>query len=103
MKKSIKLLSLNVSIFDENNEKLIRFLRNISSDIVCLQEATRKVDESALDSFITKTAVDKATPKLTYSFYAPNWSLRDFKQKNFHGKRLFQHDFGGFIEYGNYI
>jgi len=23
--------------------------------------------------------------------------------KNFHGKKVFQHDFGGFIEYGNYI
>ena len=103
MKNSIKLLTLNVSIFDENNEKLTHFLKETNPDIICLQEVTRKVDASAFDSFITKTAVDQATPRLPYSFYAPNWTLRDFKQKNFHGKKVFQHDFGGFIEYGNYI
>ena len=103
VKNSIKLLILNVSIFDENNEKLIRFLKEINPNIICLQEVTRKVDASALDSFITKTAVDQATPRLPYSFYAPNWALRDFKQKNFHGKKVFHQDFGGFIEYGNYI
>lgn len=103
MKKSVRLLSLNVSIFDENNVRLASFLKKISPDIICLQEATRKVDDSALDSFITKTAVDQATPLLPYSFFAPNWTLRDFRQSNFHGKKLFQHDFGGFIEYGNYI
>lgn len=103
MNKSIKLLSLNVSIFDENNEKLIQFLKEINPDIICLQEATRKVDNSALNSFISKDAIDKATQELSYSFYAPNWSLRDFRQNNFHSKKIFQHDFGGFIEYGNYI
>ena len=101
--KSIKLLSLNISVFDENNEKLTLFLKKITPDIICLQEVTRKVDDSALGSFISKSVIDKAAPELTYSFYAPNWALKDFKQNNFHGKKVFQHDFGGFIEYGNYI
>ena len=101
--KSITLLTINISIFDENNEKLIRFLEEINPDIICLQEVTRKADDSAFDSFISKSAVDKASVKLPYSFFAPNWSLREFKQNNFHGKKVFIHDFGGFIEYGNYI
>lgn len=103
MKKTTRLLSLNVSIFDENNEKLTRFFREITPDTICLQETTRKVEESAIDSFISKSAIDKATPELTYAFYAPNWALKDFRQKNFHGKKIFNHDFGGVIEYGNYV
>lgn len=103
MNKKIKLLTLNVSIFDENNDKLILLLKEINPDIVCLQEVTRKVDESALDSYISKGAIDRGVNDLSYSFYAPNWSLRDFKQNNFHSKKVFEHDFGGIIEYGNYI
>ena len=100
---SIKLLTLNVSIFDENNEKLTRFLKEVTPDIICLQEVTRKVDNFALGAYISKGAIDQATPELIHSFYAPNWALKDFKQNNFHGKSVFQHDFGGIIEYGNYI
>jgi len=101
--KSIKLLSLNTSLFDTNNEKLSQFLKETAFDIVCLQEVTRKVDKCAFDAFISKDAVDKATPKLKNSFYAPNWSLSYFKQHNFHGKEIFECDFGGQIECGNYI
>ncbi len=101
--KPIKLLTLNVSVFDENNEKLTQFFKDMSPDIICLQEVTRKVDEWAFDSFITKGAIDKATPRLLYSFFAPNVIFKEFKQNNFHGKKIFYHDFGGFIEFGNYI
>ncbi len=101
--KSIKLLSLNISLFHPNNEKLIGFLKDLNPDIVCLQEATRKVDNDADASYISKDAVDRAIPQLSYSFFAPNWALRDFKQKNFHGKKIFSHDFGGLIEWGNYV
>lgn len=103
MNKSIKLLSLNVSLFDENNEKLTRFLKEITPDIIALQEVTRKVDKTALDAFVSKEEVDKATPRLLHSFYSPNWVFKDFRQENFHGKKVFEHDFGGLIEAGNYI
>src|SRR4029079_8562664 len=99
----IKLISLNVSLFDENNEKLSQFLREMNPDIACLQEASRHVDSTAFENYISKTAVDKALPQLTDSFFAPGWALKDFRQRNFHGKALFEHDFGGIIEYGNYI
>jgi endonuclease/exonuclease/phosphatase family metal-dependent hydrolase len=103
MNPLIRLLSLNVSLFDENNEKLTHFISDVTPDIVCLQEVTRKVDDSALDSFISKGAIDQAVKRLPYSFYVSNWALRDFKLHNFHGKELFQFDFNGVIEYGNYI
>ncbi len=103
MDKAIKLLDLNVSVFDANNEKLAQFLKKINPDIICLQEVTRKVDEIAFDQFITKGIIDEATSHLPYSFFAPNWSMKDFRQTNFHGKEVFEHDFGGFIECGNYI
>ncbi|HYK08653.1 MAG TPA: endonuclease/exonuclease/phosphatase family protein [Candidatus Eisenbacteria bacterium] len=102
MSKSIKLLCLNVSLFDDNNAKLAKFLKEEKPDIVCLQEVSRKVDDSAYDEFISKDFVDTATTHLPFSSYAPNWSLKDFWQKNFHGKELFEHDFGGIVEYGNY-
>jgi len=100
---TVKLISLNVSLFDENNEKLIHFLATERPDIVCLQEVSRKVDESAFDIFISKASIDNATLELSYSFFAPNWALRDFRQPNFHGKEFFEYDFGGLIEYGNYV
>ncbi len=101
--KSIKLLSFNIALFYENNEKLTLLLKEINPDIICLQEVTRKVDSSALDSFISKDAIDKATQELNHSFYAPNWALRDFKQSNFHGREIYEHDFKGVLECGNYI
>lgn len=102
MPTSIKFLSLNVSVFDENNEKLTAFLTKESPDIVCLQEVTRKVDDSAHDAIISKGTIDHATPQLPYAFFAPNWAWKDFRQENFHGKALFAHDFGGVVETGNY-
>lgn len=99
----IKLLSLNVSLFDENNDRVADFLKRTNPDIVCLQEVTRKVQETVLDEFVSKAAIDKATNKLPYSFYAPNWVFKDFRQKNFHGRKIFEHHFGGLIEAGNYI
>lgn len=103
MKTSIKLLSLNTSLFDQNNDKLVRFFKETVSDIVCLQEVTRKVDDFAADSFISKNAVDKVLLNLSHSFYAPNWVLKDFKQNDFHGKEVFECHFGGQIECGTYI
>jgi len=103
MSKLIKPLSLNISLFDANNEKLFHFLDQLNTDIVCLQEVTRKVDDFAFDSFISKQVIDKATKQLNHSYYAPNWALKDFRQNNFHGKKLFSHEFGGVIEYGNYV
>jgi endonuclease/exonuclease/phosphatase family metal-dependent hydrolase len=102
MSKSIKLLCLNVSLFDDNNAKLATFLKEEKPDIICLQEVSRKVDEFAFDEFISKDFVDTTTANLPFSSYTPNWSLKNFWQKNFHGKELFEHDFGGIVEYGNY-
>lgn len=45
----ISLLSFNISLFDANNETLLKFLKEVSPDIVCLQEVSRKVDSNAFD------------------------------------------------------
>lgn len=99
----IRLVSLNVSIFDDNNLKLSQFFKEINPDIVCLQEVSRKVDNSAFEKYITKDIFDSSMPLLKSSFYAPNFALSEYQKENFHGKKLFYHNFGGVIESGNYI
>jgi len=99
----IKLISLNVSIFDANNDGLNSFLVEYVPEIICFQEVTRNVDTSAHDRYISKDAIDKATPQLSHAFYAPNAAFKEVAIPNFHGKKLFTHDFGGVIEYGNYV
>lgn len=103
MKKTIRVVSLNASMFDSNNDQLSRFFKEIEPDIVCLQEITRKVDSCAYEQYITKDILDSSLPHLSYSFYAPNFALSEYRKKNFHGKKEFYHNFGGVIESGNYI
>jgi len=101
--KPIKLLSLNVSLFDSNNDTLKQFLSHQQSDILCLQEVTRKIDENTNNNLISIDSISEGTPFLPYSFFAPLWAMRDFRMENFHGKTLFEADFNGFLEMGNYM
>lgn len=98
----LKLVSLNVALFETNNDRLERFLNKEKADILCLQEVTRKVDASTREEFISLDAVNRAAG-LPYSFYAPNWIMKDFDMKDFHGQKHFRADFNGFLELGNYI
>ncbi len=100
--QTVKMLSLNVSMFDRNNDALKSFLANESPQLICLQEVTRRIDASAEDARVSKDAVDDVTDGLTYSFYSPNWVLKSFRMADFHGKEEFREDFGGFVECGNY-
>jgi endonuclease/exonuclease/phosphatase family metal-dependent hydrolase len=99
----MKLLSLNVAVFETNNKQLLDFFSREQFDILCLQEVTDKVDASANSDFITKNVIDQATPDLKHSFLGMTWSLKDFHLKNFHQKENFDYDFGGFIKAGNYL
>lgn len=98
----IKLISLNIALFEANNHKVESFLQKEKPDIVCLQEVTRIVDESAHGDFISIDTINRATRALPYSFYAPNWIMKDFNMKDFHGYENFNMDFKGFLELGNY-
>lgn len=97
------LLSLNVALFETNNEKLYQFLLKQDPDIVCLQEIAHSLDPNVDPAFLSKDYVDKATNNLKYSFFSPTWMIKNFHQKNFHQQENFDFDFGGFLKSGNYI
>ena len=99
----MRLLSLNVAIFETNNDLLLRFLSKQNLDILCLQEVSEKVDASVNPDFISKNYIDKATKKLRHSFFGLTWMVKDFHLRNFHQKERFDYDFGGFLIAGNYI
>lgn len=99
----MKLLSLNVALFEANNAKLTKFLQDEKADIVCLQEVVREVEDSVASEYITKGPVDKATPDLKYSFYGPNSVMHNFDMEDFHGQEHFRFDLGGLAEMGNYV
>jgi endonuclease/exonuclease/phosphatase family metal-dependent hydrolase len=99
----MRLLSLNTAIFEANNEPVKDFLIKQKADILCLQEVTKPIDKSANREFISKTSIDCATENLKYEFFNPITILKDFQVNNFHKKKSFSFDFGGFIEMGNYM
>ncbi len=99
----MKLLSLNVALFEKNNEKLKEFLGLNNFDIICLQEITKRVDKKADSDFVTKNIVDSSLIKLTNSFYSPTWVLSKFEKADFHGEKFFSFDMGGNVEFGQYI
>jgi len=98
----MKLISLNIALFEANNTPLKQILKHQKPDFVCLQEVTRALESTVKGDYISKEVVDTATPKLSYFFFGPNSVMGDFKQKNFHGKELYCFEFGGLFEFGNY-
>ena len=99
----MKLLSLNVALFEANNSKLTKFLQNEKPEIICLQEVVREIEETVSPEFVTKGPVDKASSNLEYSFYGPNSVMHNFDMEDFHGQEHFRFDLGGLAEMGNYV
>lgn len=99
----MKLVCLNVGLFEENNDKLKTFLKKQNPDFIALQEVTRRIDKTAFEKYVSKDSIDELTKDLTYSFFSPNWTMDGFEVLNFHSKKLFKIDLGGFVEFGNYI
>ncbi len=99
----MRLITLNVALFETNNNKLSNFLSKQNADIVCLQEVTKRNDSSVESSFISKDIIDKATKTLKHSSFKPYWIIKDFRMENFHQKEVFHVDFKGFLELGYYI
>lgn len=99
----MRILSLNVALFEANNKSLFDFLVSINADIVCLQEIADKVDSFTDLQYLSKSHIDQATKNLKYSFFGPTWIVKDFHMKNFHQQKSFDFDFGGFLKSGNYI
>lgn len=99
----MKLISLNVALFESNNEKLSSFIESSNADILCLQEVTKRVDDETNSAFISLDSIDTASPGLRSSFFAPIWTLKTFDKSDFHGEEHFQFDLGGLAEFGQYI
>lgn len=99
----MRIISLNVALFEENNTKLKQLLEEQKPDIICLQEVTKRVDKTAFAKFVSKDSIDEVTQNLKYSFFAPCSVMKNFEYKNFHTKKEFSHDLGGFVEFGNYV
>lgn len=97
------LTSLNLNVFQANNKEIREFLKSYPSDIVCLNEVIKPVDNTAFEKYNSYSAVRNSLTNLTYDFFAPKLVMDRFYAKNFHGKKLFEHKFGGFVEYGNQI
>lgn len=98
----MKLLSLNVALFEKNNEKLKTFIEEQNVDIICLQEVTKKIDQQANDDYISIDSINSSSARLPHSFFAPTWVLSKFEKTNFHGKDLFRFELGGNVEFGQY-
>lgn len=99
----MKLICLNVALFETNNKLLSEFFARQNADILCLQEVSDKIDASANVQYVSKNAIDEATSNLQYSYFGQTWSIKEFHLKNFHKKDSFDYDFGGFIKAGNYL
>ena len=98
----MKLVSLNVALFEANNHLLTPFLIEQNADFLCLQEITRALEKTVKEEYVTKEVVDNTTPQLSHFFFGPNSIMGNFEQKDFHGKKLYQFEFGGLMEFGNY-
>ena len=99
----MRLISLNVALFETNNKELYEFLLQRKPDIICLQEVATSSDPKVVKDYLSKDSIDKATRKLRYSVFDATWLSKDFHLKNFHKKEDYFVDFGGWIESGIYI
>ncbi len=98
----MKLISLNVALFETNNLQLSEFLIEQNPDVVCLQEVTRNIDNKADKNYLSKAAIDQSTSKLTHSFYGPSMVMGDFILQNFKAGKNVIFKIGGHLEFGLY-
>lgn len=99
----MKLISLNVGLFEANNDQVSYFLKQQSPDLICLQEVTRRIQKSANSLYISKPPIATATTHLNQSFFGPVTIIKEFYQTNFHDQEEFYFDLGGRVEFGNYV
>jgi endonuclease/exonuclease/phosphatase family metal-dependent hydrolase len=98
----MKLLCLNVSVFDANNQALAHFIQEQNPDILCLQEVTRRIDDAVDEQYISLPAIDAVTRHLSQCMYGPSSIREKMELKKFHGQDTFLFDFDGKLDFGNY-
>lgn len=95
----MKLVDLNVSIKKDNNDEVIKFLKDTKADIITLQEVMRGIDKTVYDRYNnSKIIKDNLQEERRYSFYGALW-VSDKHIKN----GMVTKDFGGLAEQGNEI
>ncbi len=94
----MKVLSLNVSIKLDNNEKIVSLLLNIDSDIITLQEVTRGIDSHVYDRYNSSKIIKDHLNDYKYSFFGSLWCAERHVKNGIISK-----DFGGMIEQGNEV
>jgi endonuclease/exonuclease/phosphatase family metal-dependent hydrolase len=93
----MKLLNINIGIKIDNSEKIGKFLKEYSCDIVNLQEIVRNLEGSVLPKFKSKEVVEKIVGNTyPFNFFGPLWTTDSFRVND-----KVVEDFGGFIEQGN--
>ena len=98
-KSNMKLVSFNIGIKIDNNEKITGFLKENNCDIVGLQESIRHLNDTVFKQYQSATFIEKSLAKThPHTFFAPLW-LSDKFIKNGEIHR----EFGGKIEQGNHI
>lgn len=98
----MKLISLNVALFEPNNPKLVPFLKKEHPDITCFQEVTRSLEDKVNTRFISKDSIDGAISNLKFSFFGPTNVFGEINMKDFHGVESFHFNPKGLLEMGNY-
>lgn len=70
----MKLVDLNVSIKKDNNDEVIKFLKDAKADIITLQEVMRGIDKTVYDRYNnSKIIKDNLQEECRYSFYGALW------------------------------
>lgn len=98
----MKLLTLNIAVFEANNAKVSDYLKSEKPDIVSFQEVTRRTTTDVKLEYISIDNVDKGTKHLKHDFFAPSQIMDETRIKGFHGEEDFYFNFGGHLELGNY-
>lgn len=93
----MKLLNLNVGIKIDNNKEVIELITNDEYDIITLQEAMRKIDDSVFDKYNNSNII-KSHINLKNNFFGALW-VADHHEKN----NIITKEFGGLAEQGNEI
>lgn len=94
----MKLVDLNISIKIDNNDKVIKFLKENESDIITLQEVMRGVDKDVFDRYNNSKTLKKELPQYKYHFFGPVWVAKRHIKNGIVTK-----DFGGLAEQGNEV
>lgn len=93
----MKLLNLNVCIKLDNNEEVIKLVKEDSYDIITFQEVMRKIEDDVFEKYQSSNII-KENLNYKNSFFGALWIARYHKKKD-----IMTRDFGGLTEQGNEI